>query len=161
MYLYTSYFYQIRFFKPYMIPFSTAVWDPKWYHDFKSQNYNFLDRNGVINGLRLKNFMPGEECDDLCRGIEVCPTRDPEQCPFLKVYEKQLRQLSKEKVEAYFNKVCKQIAETLQLNREAMPILIVHEAPSNPCSERRIIHKVMNSIGIPTTELSYPIKDNY
>ena len=25
-----SYFQQIRYFKPYMIPVSTAMWDPKW-----------------------------------------------------------------------------------------------------------------------------------
>ena len=27
-----SYFYQIRNFKHYMIPVSTAVWDPQWFH---------------------------------------------------------------------------------------------------------------------------------
>lgn len=27
-----SYFYQIRFFKPNMIPLSTAAFDPKWFH---------------------------------------------------------------------------------------------------------------------------------
>ena len=33
----TSYFYAIRFFKPNMIPISTAKWDPKWYHQNKGQ----------------------------------------------------------------------------------------------------------------------------
>ena len=28
-----SYFYQIRFFKKNMIPMSTALSDPEWYHD--------------------------------------------------------------------------------------------------------------------------------
>lgn len=28
----TSYFYQIRNFKPYQIPLSTAISDPAWYH---------------------------------------------------------------------------------------------------------------------------------
>ena len=31
MEFYTSYFYKIRFMKPYMIPLSTAVFNPKWY----------------------------------------------------------------------------------------------------------------------------------
>ena len=43
-----SYFYHVRHFKPYMIPFSTAVWDPAWYHNFnKCHNYTYLDKNGV------------------------------------------------------------------------------------------------------------------
>ena len=32
MKIYTSYFYQIRFFKPNMIPLSTAKYDPSWFH---------------------------------------------------------------------------------------------------------------------------------
>lgn len=34
MKFYTSYFYKLRFFTPNMLPFSTAKWDPKWYHNF-------------------------------------------------------------------------------------------------------------------------------
>lgn len=49
MKFYISYFYQIRFFKPNMIPISTAKWDPKWY----SQNGKpYIDKRGVVNGLR-------------------------------------------------------------------------------------------------------------
>lgn len=29
-----SYFYQIRFFKRYMLPVSTTCLDPDWYHDW-------------------------------------------------------------------------------------------------------------------------------
>ena len=45
-----SYFYQIRFFKPYMIPVSTAHWDPAWYHDWAGAAHVFVDKRGVING---------------------------------------------------------------------------------------------------------------
>ena len=43
----TSYFYQIRNFKPNMIPLSTALWDPKWFHKNKGHSFQFKDKNGV------------------------------------------------------------------------------------------------------------------
>ena len=61
----TSYFYQIRFFKPNMIPVSTAMWDPKWFHNFKNQYHVFKDRNGVYNGLRYPALSPKGECEGL------------------------------------------------------------------------------------------------
>ena len=54
MKLCTSYFYRIRFFRPDIVPFSTAKWDPKWYHNFQGQNNIFLDRNGVLTKSDLK-----------------------------------------------------------------------------------------------------------
>ena len=49
-----SYFYKIRFFQPWMIPISTAAWDPKYYHDNKGKDYLFVDKRGVINGYRYE-----------------------------------------------------------------------------------------------------------
>ena len=51
----TSYFYQIRNFKPYQIPLSTAISDPAWYHS-KTEDY-YIDKNGVINGFCIQ-FLP-------------------------------------------------------------------------------------------------------
>ena len=39
-----GYFYQVRFFTPNMIPVSTAVSDPKWYHQNKGPQFTFLDK---------------------------------------------------------------------------------------------------------------------
>ena len=39
----TSYFYQIRNFKPYMIPVSTALSDPEWYRPPAGQEY-YIDK---------------------------------------------------------------------------------------------------------------------
>ena len=61
MEIYTSYFYQVRFMKPYHIPLSTAVWDPKWFHANRGQDYHFKDKNGVYNGLRAPVFAPGKD----------------------------------------------------------------------------------------------------
>lgn len=67
MEIYTSYFYKVRFFKPNMIPISTAFSDPSWFHNFKGHNYQFIDKNGVINGLRADVFAPGPVARELCR----------------------------------------------------------------------------------------------
>ena len=67
MKFYTSYFYQVRFFTPNMIPISTAKWDPKWFHDFQDNKYVFLDKRGVCNGLRADPFVLGEE---YCKNLE-------------------------------------------------------------------------------------------
>lgn len=68
MKLYTSYFYQIRFFAPNIVPVSTAVWDPKWYHNFAGQDNVFLDKRGVVNGLRAPALAPGSQLEGSCAG---------------------------------------------------------------------------------------------
>ena len=150
----TSYFYQIRFFRPYEIPFSTAVWDPHWYHDFKDQKYNFIDKRGVLNGLRNSDFRPGRECENLCRGPETCISKDPYHCDFLETYAKQLRSLNPTLIEKYFKDVCGQIAIKMKLDVEPKPILIVHEAPDKLCSERIVIQQVLHEFGFECEEWS-------
>ena len=74
MKIYISYFYQIRNFPKTLIPLSTAHWDPKWYH--QKNNKVFLDKRGVLNGLRIDELSPGKECDGLCSGIDNCSIKD-------------------------------------------------------------------------------------
>lgn len=153
----TSYFYQIRYFKPWHIPFSTAVWDPHWYHANHGQNctYNFIDKNGVINGLRIKDFQPNDDCRNLCRGLEMCITKDPNKCLFLKNYEEQLMALDSKKIANYFSKTCRAISDQMGLKiADPLPVLIVHEAPDNHCSERDVIQRVLNSKGFTCYEWS-------
>ena len=49
----TSYFYQIRNFKPWMIPVSTAMSDPFWYKPPQGKEW-FIDRRGIVCGLRYE-----------------------------------------------------------------------------------------------------------
>lgn len=83
-----SYFYQIRFFKPYMIPVSTAHWDPDWYHDWMGDAHMFVDKRGVLNGVRTQLLNTGalEELGV----VEECPCieKDPKKCNFISSYEK-------------------------------------------------------------------------
>lgn len=157
MKIYTSYFYQIRFMKKNMLPISTAVWDPSWFHGFmKNPDFLFVDKRGIINGLRCPAFAPGDTCNTLCRGINRCETQDSSKCEFLKAYRKQLDDLKFDKVMKFLEK-CADKLDT----EDPIVVLMFHEAPCNPCSERIVVQQWFKDHGIKVTELKYPIKDNY
>lgn len=154
-----SYFYQIRNFKKNMIPISTAMWDPKWYHNFQDSSFTFVDKRGIVNGLRCEELHPDETCNNLCQGAEKCEYR-LEKCNFLAAYKKQLDKIDF----VAFIKRCvnsgTKIMQQLGLTEEDDPILvfIVYEAPNNPCSERQALLDWFNGHGLECKELEYPIQ---
>ena len=148
MQIYTSYFYQVRFMKPYMIPLSTAVWGPKWF----KQGHPWKDKNGVWNGLKADVFAPGPLCENLCRGPETCDTHDPTRCLFLKTYRYQLDQLDFNDVIARCERMGNYIQSLEHFSEEPIVILLVHEAKTNPCSERRVIQEWFAANGKEVTE---------
>lgn len=152
--IYTSYFYQIRFFPQYLVPLSTAVWDPAWFHQNQKQNHIWKDKNGVYNGLRAEVFAPGPLCEGLCRGPETCVTKDPRTCLFLKTYRYQLDQLDFNDVIARCERIGKYIQSLEKFSHDPEIALIVHEAPQNPCSERRVIQEWFAANNYPIIEWS-------
>ena len=127
--------------KPYHIPLSTAVWDPKWFYNFQKQGYVWKDKNGVYNGLRAPVFAPGPLCEGLCRGKETCETGSPQTCLFLKTYRHQLNQLDFSDVVKRCERLGNYVQSLENFTEEPVIILLVHEAPQNPCSERRVIQE--------------------
>lgn len=127
--------------KPYHIPLSTAVWDPKWFYNFHRQGYVWKDKNGVYNGLRAPVFAPGPLCEGLCRGKETCETGSPQTCLFLRTYRYQLDQLDFSDVVKRCERLGNYIQSLENFTEESVIILLVHEAPQNPCSERRVIQE--------------------
>lgn len=154
MQIQTSYFYQVRFMKPNMIPLSTAKWDPKWFHQNKGQSYQFKDKRGVWNGLRAEPFVPGDSCDGLCRGRKYCEN-DPDICPFLKEYRHQLDQLNFDSIIERFEKLGKIIQADEGFTEEPILVLLVHESYSNPCSERWVIQDWFQDHNFPIHEFRY------
>jgi len=152
MEIYTSYFYQIRFMKPHMIPLSTARFDPRWYYKNKKQGTDRKDKNNVYNGLRASVFAPGPLCENLCRGPETCDTHDPTKCLFLKTYRYQLDQLDFNDVIARCERMGNYIKSLENFSEEPVIILLVHEAKDNPCSERRVIQEWFAAHGKQVTE---------
>ena len=152
MKIYISYFYMVRFMKPYMIPLSTAKYSPKWFHQNKGQNYQWKDKNGVWNGLRASVFAPGPMCENLCHGSENCDIHDPTKCLFLKTYRYQLDQLDYNDIIKRCENIANHIKMHEQFKEEPIIILLVHEAKDNPCSERKPIQEWFASHGKKVTE---------
>ena len=152
MEFYTSYFYQVRFFSPGEIAFSTAVWDPKWFHEGKGQNHSFLDKRGVVNGLRAEILAPGPTCNSLCRGLENCSIKDSFQCEFLKKYKLQLSSIDFSDFNYSLNLYLTRIEKFYNLLKTKSVIFLFHETPKNPCSERWVIQEWFKENGVKIKE---------
>lgn len=153
---YTSYFYQIRFFQPNMIPLSTACGDPKWYHDFKSKDHCFVDKRGVMNGLRAEMLHPGPLCAGTCDGgKKIDCGKDPSKCSFLKIYEFQLAGVDWENFLVRCHHTAEAVRQWNGYEGEPVFVLMVHEAWYNPCSERVTLQNWVKSHGYECTELPY------
>lgn len=126
-----SYFYQIRFFSRNMIPVSTAIWDPKWYHQSKDQSYFFKDKNGVWNGFREPLLNPSKDA-----GCSKDCSQDPTYCNFSRSYEEKLHKIDFDKFDSKYNKLAAYIQSKENFKEEPVIVFIVHETPLNPCSER-------------------------
>ena len=130
---YITYFYNVRFLKPYQIPFSTALWDPKWWHDGKGYNHYFKDKNGVYNGLRVEQLHPepgNSECTN------CWSDHDPTKCTFMQNYRNQLKELDFNNVIWFLETTANNIKKLEGFSEEPEIILLVYEKPDNPCSER-------------------------
>lgn len=144
----TSYFYQIRNFTPNMVPLSTAAWDPKWYYQ-GVQGKPYIDKRGIVNGLRAEPFAPSADLDCDCSD---CAHDHPDTCKFLRQYYLQLQRLD-------FEDILKRIQRITEWHLEHYPasgiptaVLIFHEAPDNPCSERWMVQKWFAAHNLPITE---------
>lgn len=151
MKVYTSYFYQIRFFKSNMVPISTAKFDPAWFHAGKGNDFHFIDKNGVMNGLRAPVFAPGE----VATAVSNCGTCDHtnfDNCAFLRAYAHQLSLLDFNDIMARTKRLCQFVKDFVGFEEEPIAVFIVHEAADNPCSERAAIQEYFRSHGIECEE---------
>lgn len=160
MKLATSYFYQIRNFKNYMIPVSTAMFDPVWFHK-NDMNGVYKDKNNVYNGIRFEELAPGKSCNGLCKGTKICKIKNPKECEFLKQYEKQLENLNIENLIKKCNILANNIKRIEGFYEEPIIVFIVYESYTNECSERNTILSMFNKNNIEISELKYPIQENY
>lgn len=151
-----SYFYQIRNFLPNMVPLSTAVWDPAWFHDFTHDySYQFKDKRGIWNGIRAEIFNPSSVAT-LSSCSRDCPFKGT-QCEFKIKYKEYLDTLDFDDIMQRFEKLNKQIQKVENTNIDYTFVLIVYETPNNPCSERRLLIPWFQEHGYILTELDYPI----
>lgn len=125
MKIYISYFAQIRNFPPNLIGLSTAVWNPKWLREGRSQN-------GII-WLDIPPLKPDASCEGLCNN--KCKPKPPYDCAFLCAYKRQLNVIN-------FNEIItklKYLREKICTSEGFQDVdfaLLVYEKYDNPCSER-------------------------
>lgn len=128
----------IRFFTPNMIPVSTAMWDPTWYKgDLRK------DRNGVWIGLNDSRFHPPKNASCL-----TCD-RDYTKCKFGEEYYNKIKDLDINEITETYD----ELAKKLEIPDPTI-VLLVHESPSNPCSERYSLMKWFQEKGIELKEFS-------
>lgn len=146
---YITYFYNIRFFKPYDIPFSTALWDQPWFHEKKGNNHYFKDKNGVYNGLRINCLAPAPDNHEC---TNCWSDHDPTKCTFIQYYKKQLDELDFDQVKWYLETTANNIKAKEGFEEEPNIILLVYEKPDNPCSERWPLKEYFKAHGIELEE---------
>ena len=139
-----SYFYNIRFFPESLVPVSTAVYDPKWYHAFKSQNTIFSDKRNVVNGNRIDILSPYKIANCECKD---CLIKDASKCSFIRLYREYIFSLD-------FDCVYNKLLNISHAFNDADICLMVYEKPDNPCSERAIIVEWFKINGIDVKEFS-------
>lgn len=149
MKFYISYFYAVRFMKPQTIPLSTAVWDPFWFYKHQQGNV-YVDKNGVMNGLRATPFVPIYH-----GGCEGCDKTNQSTCKFMQEYRKQLKALDFNDMMKRFESIA---ARVYQGAEEPEIVLLVHEAPNNPCSERWVLFDWFKEHNIEIQEYPLPQK---
>ena len=148
-----SYFYQIGNFKKSMIPMSTALSDPTWYHDNQGENHIFKDKRGILNGLRLKPII----VHDWNCGCP-CEEKKPGSCEFLSHYRALLDNIDFDKMYKGIESFANRYKEENNIEEEIIMTLIVYETPSNPCSERGALIDYFKSKGIEVEEFQPKIE---
>ncbi len=143
MNVYISYFYNIRFFPTNLIPVSTAVLDPKWYHNFKSVDTVYKDKRGVVNGIRAAMLSPYKI--DNCECKNCLSNKDSSICSFIKQYHDYIFSLS-------FSNVYNYLLKVSHTFNDADICLMVYEKPDNPCSERATLIEWFANNGIEIRE---------
>lgn len=155
-----SYFYQIRNFKRNMIPVSTTIWDPAWYHNFtQDYNYIFKDKRNILNGLRCEAII--EQGRHSNHGLDICPCdkKEYKTCSFLQQYRNNLENIDFNKMIIDMQNFANKYKQNENIDEEIILVLIVYETPSNPCSERRALQDYFTLHGWECKELKYPIQE--
>lgn len=150
MKLLSSYFYQIRNFPENYVPLSTVIWDPRWFHKNLYQQYEFIDKRGILNGLRWELVVPKmilNECP--CSKKDEYNGKSQPPCQYLHEYKCYLKSLDSEEVWKDLLNFKLKIKKALHLKYDTLQlVLMFHEKEGNPCSERNVLIPYLRSIEV-------------
>jgi hypothetical protein len=138
-----------------MIPVSTAIGNPKWYEHKYNPSKEYVDSNGVINGITLHELTPA----GIAAGCNptIC-NKALTQCNFRKQYKDKLDACDFRSIYQKMENVAIRIQRQLGFEEEPCIVLMVHEKPDNPCSERGPLQQYFQEHGVACEELTYPIQ---
>lgn len=138
MKFYISYFWNVRNISPKAVCLSTAKRDPHWFYT-GIQGMVYRDKRGVMNGLRAEPFVPTVEYSDR----------------FMEDYKRQLDSLDFDEMICRFRSIAERVSPD---EEDPEIVLLVHEAPNNPCSERWPLFDWFKEHGIEAKEYPIPAK---
>ena len=137
-------FYNVRFLKKNQLALSTAMFSPSWFCK-AGKHQIFLDKNGVINGLSISEFVSKQN--------HGCPcSKKDQQCCYLREYEEQLMSLDFKSVISKYETLAEQISSISSCKIDEI-VLLVYEKPENLCSERVALKKLFEKNGMKLNEL--------
>lgn len=148
-----SNFSQIRNFTENMLPLSTAMWGPKWYHNFQGAGHTFIDSRNIFNGLVFDPFVPDKSCEGLCYGN--CEPKNPHHCDYLKAYRTQLESLNFKQVMNRAEIIVNEYITKRDIKGDPIAVFIVYESCDNPCSERWPLVEWFHANGVKLQEFNH------
>jgi len=154
MQFYISYFQQLRHFDSTCIPIDTSVWAPKWL-DPSNGKKQYLNENQVMIGIKEESFLMTEDeiPEEMCSG-KPCPYIGKwPHCQFLDAYWKHLQKID---FNGYLipelHRIAEDVRKITHYKGEPKIVLMVHEKPDNPCSERAGLIRLFKEHGIELKE---------
>ena len=145
-----TYFQNVRYLTEEYIVIDTSIWAPKWL-DPSNGKRQYINENNVLIGIKEESFLiPEDEIpEEMCNG-KPCPyiNKHP-HCQFLDAYEKHLAKID---FNGYLipelHRVAEEVRKITHYKGEPKIILLVHEKPDNPCSERLCLIRLFEKNGI-------------
>ena len=158
-----SYFNNIRNFDTDVLPVSTAMWDPKWYHNSLAPDNIFIDKRGIVNGMKCRKLiLPITDWYELENSNEECRHDCPfigTNCKFMQKYRHHLDTIKFDKLLTSFQTMLQYVNQLLGLECKDV-VLLVHEKPDKLCSERVVLKAWFKDHGLELEEYKYDSSKN-
>lgn len=127
-----------------MIPISTALYDPTW---FKGEIRR--DKRGIWIGINDERLHPKKDAECVECTKSGHKTLDNSTCGFVQSYYKKISALNfQELIESY-----ESLGRGLGVESPTI-VLLVHETPDNPCSERAALIQLFKDHDIELREFN-------
>lgn len=150
MEFYITNFANLRHLKPNMIPISTCLSDPIFFHNnTRDKKICFIDKNGIMNGIREEilspKFLPQDSfvCEKECKYKAVTPN-----CPFLIAYRNYLNTINFDELIKELERTAEEVRLATHFEGEPILVLLVYESETNLCSERAPLQALFREHGI-------------